>query len=310
MLAYRQRHLREPGKPEDVLAAQRALAADAEAYGEALNIVAGRIDFQVLPESVRLTFTDLDLSFDGMAPATHMAEAIRLLEAEQPAAEAMAAAEATFRSQSEQLNVVIAMLNGLPSIVLSNAQPPELHRLIDVLDLASKQRALMRQTHAAADKDLPSLADAQRSLADAVAKANQVEELRHPLLAKAHELLTPIADALNASNTKAACASQLAADQTLRHFIIEQALILNTAIPPPSVSNMEVVTEAETDDLDYSESVGFVSDFVSGEAPKDKKSEWEILGERNRAALNQNFARELPLEYRATLKNYYERVAK
>ena len=41
-----------------------------------------------------------------------------------------------------------------------------------------------------------------------------------------------------------------------------------------------------------------------------KGSEWEILGERNRAALNQNFARELPLEYRATLKNYYERVAK
>jgi hypothetical protein len=49
---------------------------------------------------------------------------------------------------------------------------------------------------------------------------------------------------------------------------------------------------------------------VSGETPKEKKSEWEILGNRNRAALNQNFARELPLEYRATLKNYYERVAK
>jgi hypothetical protein len=53
-----------------------------------------------------------------------------------------------------------------------------------------------------------------------------------------------------------------------------------------------------------------VSDFVSGEAPKDKRTEWEMLGSRNRAALNQNFARELPLEYRATLKNYYERVAK
>ena len=49
---------------------------------------------------------------------------------------------------------------------------------------------------------------------------------------------------------------------------------------------------------------------MSSEAPKDKESEWEILGARNRAALNKNFARELPLEYRATLKNYYERVAK
>ena len=53
-----------------------------------------------------------------------------------------------------------------------------------------------------------------------------------------------------------------------------------------------------------------MADFVSGETPKDKKTEWEFLGTRNRAALNQNFARELPLEFRATLKNYYERVAK
>ena len=44
--------------------------------------------------------------------------------------------------------------------------------------------------------------------------------------------------------------------------------------------------------------------------PGSKKTEWEFLGTRNRAALNQNFARELPLEFRATLKNYYERVAK
>jgi hypothetical protein len=96
----------------------------------------------------------------------------------------------------------------------------------------------------------------------------------------------------------------------LRHHIIEQALILNTAIPPASSSSEPVVTEAETDDLDVAEAVESISDFVSGEAPKDKKSEWEILGERDRAALNQNFARELPLEFRATLKDYYERVAK
>ena len=100
------------------------------------------------------------------------------------------------------------------------------------------------------------------------------------------------------------------ADQALRHFIIEQALVLNTATPPPSGSSGEIPAEIETNDLLYGDAVAFVSDFVSGEAPKDKKSEWEILGERNRAALNQNFARELPLEYRGTLKNYYERVAK
>jgi hypothetical protein len=48
---------------------------------------------------------------------------------------------------------------------------------------------------------------------------------------------------------------------------------------------------------------------VSGEAPKDQRTGWKVRGDRNRAALNQNFARELPLEYRGLLKNYYERVA-
>lgn len=310
LLAFRQRQLRERGQPEDVLAAQRGLAADAKAYGEALTMVAGQIDFQVLPEAVRLKFEGLDLTLDGMAPANHMTEAVSLLEAGQPAAKAMEAAEATFRSQALQLTVVIAMLNGLPSIVVSKAEPPELHRLIAVLDIASKQRVLLRQTFATAEKDLPSLAAAQQTLAERIAKAGPAEVSPHAMLAKAHDQMAPIAGMLTASSKPAAEAACLAADQTLRHFIIEQALILNTAIPPPSVSNMEVVTEAETDDLSYSDSVGFVSDFVSGEAPKDKKSEWEILGERNRAALNQNFARELPLEYRATLKNYFERVAK
>jgi hypothetical protein len=310
LLAFRQREIREQGKPEEALAEQKALATDAAAYGVALTTVTGRIDFQVLDEKVRLKFEGLQLTLDGMAPATHMAEAGRLLEAGKPADEAMQAAEATFGSQAEQLNVVIAMLNGLPSIVLSKAEPPELHRLIAVLDIASKQRVLLRQIFAAADKELPALAAAQQALADAIAKANEPEELRHPLLAKAHEQMAPVAAMLRASSKATAEAAQLAADQTLRHFIIEQALILNTAVPPASSSDSDVVTEAETDDLYYTESVGFVSDFVSGEAPKDKKSEWEILGERNRAALNQNFARELPLEYRATLKNYYERVAK
>jgi hypothetical protein len=122
--------------------------------------------------------------------------------------------------------------------------------------------------------------------------------------------MTKTGEALASSQKDDALRDQLSADQSLRHFIIEQALILNTAPLPPSSSDSDVVTESETTDLYYTESLSFLSDFVSGEAPKEKKSEWEILGNRNRAALNQNFARELPLEYRATLKNYYERVAK
>ena len=118
-----------------------------------------------------------------------------------------------------------------------------------------------------------------------------------------------VAAALKAGKKDDASQAQKAADAKMRHYIIQWALILNTAIPPGSSSDI-LPPESETTDLYETDTAGFVSDFVSGEGPEDKESEWEILGERNRAALNQNFARELPLEYRATLKNYYERVAK
>ena len=97
-------------------------------------------------------------------------------------------------------------------------------------------------------------------------------------------------------------------DEKLRHFIIEQALILETAAPL-AVSSEGEGDSSEGSDSESAVAAGFISDFVSGEAARDQRTEWKVLGERNRAALNQNFARELPLEYRAFLKNYYERVA-
>ncbi len=54
----------------------------------------------------------------------------------------------------------------------------------------------------------------------------------------------------------------------------------------------------------------FLPGMVSGKRPPDGKLDWEVLGKRDRAALNENFARELPLEYRAILKDYYERLTR
>ena len=313
VLAFRQRQLREDPEAKDKLALQQALAAETLKYGSLLTEVAGTIDFKLLDEKVKERLEGIDLTVDFGAPAALMAEAAKLMESGQPAAEAMLAAEKALTSNSDQILVIITMLNGLPAIEVTSAAPPELNRLIAALDLASKHRQLLRDTQGAADKDLPALAKAQSKLAAAAEKLTKAEPEGpsvHPLLVSAQGQLMPAAGFLSASSKAEAGAAQQAADRTLRHFIIEQALILNTAVPPASASSDPVETEAETDDLSESDTVGFVSDFVSGEAPKDKKSEWEILGTRNRAALNQNFARELPLEFRATLKDYYERVAK
>jgi hypothetical protein len=48
----------------------------------------------------------------------------------------------------------------------------------------------------------------------------------------------------------------------------------------------------------------------SGAPPKGTKGEWQSLVDRERSALNENFARELPLEYRKLLKDYYEALSK
>lgn len=306
MLVFRQRQIREGAAAPD---AQQALASDAAQYATILTEVAGRIDFDNLPEPLKLKMAGANLTLDFHAPANHMGEAHRLLRAGEPAEEPMLAAENTLHSISGQINLIIGMLNGLPSAGLSNASTPEFHRLIQALDHASKHRVVLRKTRAAAAEDLPALAKAQQKLAQATAKSNE-GELPHPLLATAHQQMASSGEMLAASRKDDAAAAQLAADQILRHFIIEQSLILNTSVPPPSASDPAPVTVSDTDDRYQTDAAGFVSDFVSGEAPKDKKSEWEILGTRDRAALNQNFARELPLEYRATLKDYYERVAK
>lgn len=307
-LGFRQRQLREE-TPGDALAKQQSLTSEVETFCRVLTEVAGHVDFDKLNDATKTKLEDLDLNIDFQAAASTMKEVLAVMKAGEDASEAMLAAENALRGTSDQMGVIIEMLNGLPTTPVTNAEPPELHRLIAVLDVAAKQRELLRQTQSAAAAELPALAKPQQQIVDKLAKA-QAAEMADPVLASALGQMMPAAGALQSSNQAAAAKAQLQADATLRHFIIQWALILNTATPPPSSSDSDILTESETDDLYQTDISGFVADFVDGEAPQDKESEWEILGERNRAALNQNFARELPLEYRATLKNYYERVAK
>lgn len=304
--AFRQRGLRET-RPDDLLAGQQALLSETDAYSRVLIEVAGNTDFDRLDEKLKEKFEGLDMSINFGTAASAMKEAVALLRSGQDTTDAMLAAEKALRNNAAQLGVIIEMLNGLPSAVVTNVEPPELHRLIDILDIAAKQRVLLRETAGA--KDLNDLVSRQEKIADKLAKTNTGDKA-DPALNPIQADMQAITAALKAGNKDQATKVQKAADAKMRHYIIQWALILNTAIPPGSSSSDVIPPESETNDLYETDTAGFVSDFVSGEGPEDKESEWEILGERNRAALNQNFARELPLEYRATLKNYYERVAK
>ncbi len=295
-LVFRQGVIRErlgdqPGQVADGLVAdQEALRSAAEAYGLELERVTGMQSFT---------------KASGL-----MAEAVAFLRSGKSAdaAACMESAESSLQENAEELFLVITMLHGLPSIEVTTVSPDELRRLLEVLAIASEHRQLSRHTQATAEAELGKRTADERALerrAAAVAEGGEP----HPMLTAAVGRLAGATASLEAAAKVEASGHQRAVDDLLRHFVIEQALILETSKKPPSVSPDPVLTETETDDL-HQTTADFVSDFVSGEAPKDKRSEWEVLAARDRASLNQNFARELPLEYRATLKNYYERVAK
>jgi len=296
IMEYQQEELKQKAESaradqQQALAAeQRALLAKAESYGRQLEKATGMADYA--------------------AAAKLMGEALHRMEAgdASAAAEQMELARLTLTENAEALFAVISMLHGLPSIDVTPQSPEELVRLIDVLALASNHKELFRHTQVAEPQAMTTLAEKQRELETRCKQFVQAEQ-PHPKLAAAHQHLSAAVSALQSSDRDEIKRSQKAADEQLRHFIVEQALLLETAASSGPGVEGDPMSDGSGSDSEHAVTAGFISDFVSGEAPKDKRTEWKVLADRNRAALNQNFARELPLEYRGVLKNYYERVA-
>ncbi len=270
---------------------QSALLAEAQTYGQTLESVTGMPQFT---QTARL-----------------MREALDRLQAQDMSAavEQMELAHVALTENAEALFNVISMLHGLPQIEVTTQTGPEILHLVDVLAVASSHKELFRQTQVAEPQAMEGIAAAQRVLASRCNEIAQVGE-PYPMLVEAHRHLSAAASALQSPDRDKIKLSQKAADEKLRHFIIEQALILETAVPLAAAVDGDPDADGPGSDTESAYAAGFISDFVSGEAPKDKRTAWKVLADRNRAALNQNFARELPLEYRGLLKNYYERVAK
>lgn len=129
----------------------------------------------------------------------------------------------------------------------------------------------------------------------------------HLKLVAAKDELSKAATNAKASDRVKTVAGQDKAADTLRHFIVEYTL--KFLKPAAGASGGDPVPSTDFIENDH-EMMLFMPGAVTGKRPPDGKLEWEVLGRRERASLNENFARELPLEYRAILKDYYERLAK
>ncbi len=113
---------------------------------------------------------------------------------------------------------------------------------------------------------------------------------------------------MQAGELAPAITRQTEAGDALRYFILEYVLKY-VMIPPPGPPQPAAPSDdAPPEDAEERDTGIFLPGAITGTKPKGGRLEWEVLGRRDRAALNENFARELPLEYRAILKDYYERL--
>jgi len=196
--------------------------------------------------------------------------------------------------------------------------------------MAARQKDLYRESFAAKPPTLKGyelkLREIEKACGSFMAREKQ---LRKPVAeeegrGKAPELTSPAnlylrlgaaqghlaraAAGAKASDRTKVVTEQKRAAASLRQFIVTRALDFYRppAGPAPPVPGSSGDLFRETDH----DAIIFLPGMVSGKRPPDGKLDWEVLGKRDRAALNENFARELPLEYRAVLKDYYERLTR
>jgi hypothetical protein len=245
------------------------------------------------------------------ATVGQLIEAIAAVESEaglEEAHDALVADTEELQTLMENLAYLIAPP---PSAAMIEEPSPEVKMIHQALAVAAHHKDLSRLTQTAKPGQLAGLAAQQRKLLSrcaallpAPAKPEPAPEA-HPYVAAAHRHLSEAAAKLESGDRAAAITSQHQAAEVLRYFILEYALKY-VEVPPPAPPQ----DPAPSDDAlpDDGELQLFLPGALTGKKPKGGRLEWQVLGRRDRAALNENFARELPLEYRAILKDYYERL--
>ena len=200
----------------------------------------------------------------------------------------------------------LAYLITPPPFGLELPEPePEVLLLNKVLGLAAHHNDLSRKTQNATPEQLPDFTSQLRVLESQCAAYIPASK-SHPNLIAAHLHLSEAVVKLEAADLTAATTSQHKAGEVLRYFVLEYALKYvvpllggSSGLPGPPADD----AEPEEAELEL-----FMPGALTGKKPKGGRQEWQVIGRRERAALNENFARELPLEYRAILKDYYQRL--
>jgi len=209
----------------------------------------------------------------------------------------------------DELASLMTRLAYIPNILPLEASD-EVNTLLSGLKTAAGLRKLCREMRLAAPEQKAKLIPEHLKLADECKTLLKLTE-EHPVVEMALEQMQKAASHLEKSSWPEAYRSQREAGNALRRFVLEYTLSY-VDVPGGKARRKKPARK-------FAKSLGPLRTMlelqmiarvaVDGELPDDRRGEWEVLGRRDRAALNENFARELPLEYRDLLKDYYERLA-
>lgn len=246
------------------------------------------------------------------ATANQLAKALKALDSDatsanepqvEDALDAFLADSQTLQTLTQNLAYLIAPPPALEDLPESS---PKIKLLEEVLMLAAHHKDLSRRMQTAAPEQLTGFTSQQRKLQSKCAAFIPMSN-SHPHLVAAHRHLSEAVAKLETSNRAAAIVSHHEADEVLRYFILEYSLKY-VMVPPPGPPQPPGPPIDTDRFVEQTILPLFEPGALTGDKPKGGRLEWEVLGSRDRAALNENFARELPLEYRKILQDYYERL--
>ena len=269
-----------------------------------------------------------------VSSVAHMAEAEDRLKGGDPgaAAEAMAQAEEALTEGTGTLLTLMKHLAFLLSALPDDVEPPaEVMLAREVLVMAAQQKHLYRESYAAGANKISGyetkLREFEKACVPFIERAKMhknpvvVVEVKpgevaaptpipppglHLKLVAAKGHLSKAAASAKGGDRTRTLANQKQAAESLRHFSVEYAL--KFAYDPPPLEPEDAPSDNFTEQED--QMILFMPGVITGKIPQAGKLKWDVLGKRDRGALNENFARELPLEYRTILKDYYERLAR
>jgi hypothetical protein len=249
---------------------------------------------------------------DYARAADYMKHAVAALKEDDrtEALKQMALAEDALSRAIEQLMLAMEALDQVPMLSLMDKPPEELLVLTRIMLLASRERTLRQRTRAIPnDEGVVRFVNPQQELLDEARDIATVAESEMPLLTEAEHEMVKARDQLEYPSRDQAVRHMQLAEKHLRQLLLELALEFAELPKQLEQKRAMSVISLLPPTITMESEHAFAKEAVEGEMSASGRTEWRILGQRDRAALKQNFARELPLEYRDLLRVYFERLS-